>query len=240
VGYRDDENVRVTSEETQAAIYADLVRYIVCDADVAQLNFFGYYDEPTRLGWQAALRRTDGSERAAHTAVAAAIAETGGQCWGPPRTWQPLRKPERAAVTFKPGVGIRAGTRRLSFVPTAAEEVSVTAGIVAAAVSDDALPALLAKVGTTDPKRRVELGVTGKLVARRSYTVAVTLASRLNPERVSTFRSRPFVVAPGFQRGQACQPARWAEYLADGFQCRRLLTTKRARRPAYRLTSLRR
>ena len=99
-GYRDDENVRVTSEETQAAIYAELVRYVVCDADVAQLNFFGYYDEPTRLGWQAALRRADGSERASHAAVAAAIAETGGECWGPPRTWQPLRKPERAAVTF--------------------------------------------------------------------------------------------------------------------------------------------
>ena len=90
----------MTSEETQAAIYAELVRYVVCDADVAQLNFFGYYDEPTRLGWQAALRRTDGSERASHAAVAAAIAETGGECWGPPRTWQPLRKPERAAVTF--------------------------------------------------------------------------------------------------------------------------------------------
>ena len=111
-GYRDAENVRVTSEETQAAIYAELVRYVVCDADVAQLNFFGYYDEPTRLGWQAALRRTDGSERASHAAVAAAIAETGGKCWSPPRIWQPLRKPERAAVTFMGGTGIRAGTRR--------------------------------------------------------------------------------------------------------------------------------
>ena len=239
-GYRDGENVRVTSEETQAAIYAELVRYVVCDADVAQLNFFGYYDEPTRLGWQAALRRTDGSERASHAAVAAAIAETGGECWGPPRTWQPLRKPERAAVTFTGSTGIRAGTRRLSFVPTAAEDVTVTAGIVPASVSDDALPALLTKVGTADPKRRIELGVTGRLAARRSYTVAVTLASRLNPERVSTFRSRPFVVAPGFQRGQVCHPARSAEYRVDGFQCSRLQVAKKARKPTYRLTSLRR
>ena len=240
LGYRDEENVRVTSEETQAAIYADLVRYVVCDADVAQLNFFGYYDEPTRLGWQSALRRTDGSERASHAAVAAAIAETGGECWGPPRTWQPLRKPERGAVAFRAGIGVRAGLRTLSFVPTSSEDVTVTAGIVPAATTDEAMPALLANVGSAEARRRSELTVTGAVAARKSYVVAVALASKLNPNRISYFRGSPFRVAPGFQRGQTCQPARASEYQADGFRCSRLEPPRKTMRPKYRLTSLRR
>ncbi len=79
-GYSGAENVAVTSEASQAAIYAELVRYVACDPDIAQVNFFGYYDELDRGGWQSALRRADGSARAANTAVRKAIAATGGRC----------------------------------------------------------------------------------------------------------------------------------------------------------------
>ena len=48
------------------------------------------------------------------------------------------------------------------------------------------------------------------------------------------------MVAPGFQRGQVCHPARSAEYRVDGFQCSRPQVAKKARKPTYRLTSLRR
>ena len=89
--------MRVTSEETQAAIYAEMVRFVACDPDVAQLNFFGYYDERNRGGWQSALRRADGSERPANAqsprrSPPAARRESAN--------WTPLAKPEGAAVEF--------------------------------------------------------------------------------------------------------------------------------------------
>ena len=98
--YEGDENVRVTSETNQAAIYADLVRFVACDRDVAQLNFFGYYDERNRGGWQSALRRTDGSERAATGAVAAAIADVADGCALPTQAWRPERGVVGAAADF--------------------------------------------------------------------------------------------------------------------------------------------
>ena len=238
-GYTDLENVRVTTEEAQAAIYADLVRYVVCDPDVAQLNFFGYYDEPTRLGWQAALRRTDGSERPSNAAVAAAIAETGGKCHSPTQSWRPLVKPERAAVRFGAVRGLRAGKRSLPFTPTAAEEVTVTAAIVPAATPADGIRGLLGDVGAAEPKRRSALTATGPVVAHRSYVLAVALSAKLNPERVAVFKSPPFRVAPGFRPGQVCQPGRAAEYQADGFRCLKLQPLPK-RKPTYRLASLRR
>jgi len=238
-GYTDAENVKVTTEANQAAIYADLVRYVVCDPDVAQLNFFGYYDERSRLGWQAALRRNDGSERASNAAVAAAIAETGGECQGLMRSWRPLAKPAGAAVVFKPSTGLRAGLRSLSFVPTAAEDVTVTAGIVPAGTPAGEIDGLLGKAGSAVANRRAELTVGGTLAGRKRYVLAVALAATLNPERVSIFKSRPFTVAAGFRPGQPCQPSRAAEYQADGFRCTNLARPATTR-PRYRLALFRR
>ncbi|MBA2333284.1 MAG: hypothetical protein H0V94_10905 [Actinobacteria bacterium] len=239
-GYTDAENVRVTSEETQASIYGDLVRYVVCDPDVAQPNFFGYYDERSRLGWQSALRRNDGSARASNAAVAAAIAETGGECRGLPRSWSPLRKPVGAAVVFKPASGLRAGVRSLGFVPTAAEDVLVTAGIVQAATPAGELVGLLGRAGSAVANRRSELAVSGALEGRKRYVLAVALTARSNPRRVSLFKSRPFTVAAGFRPGQPCQPARAVEYAVDGFVCTNLTASKLAQRPRYQLLRFRR
>ena len=238
-GYTDDENVRVTTEWMQAAIYTDLVRYVVCDPDVAQLNFFGYYDERSRLGWQAGLRRKDGSERPSHAAVAAAITETGGECPGLPRSWRPLQKPERGAVTFARATGLRAGTRSLSFTPAAAEDVTVTAAIVPASTPAVDLAERLRVVGVVEARRPTKLAVSGRLVSRNSYVLAVALAAKLNPDRVSVFRSGVFTAADAFRPGQVCQPFRAAEYRVDGFQCRNL-AAKRSAKARYRLTILRR
>ena len=76
-GYTGIENVPVTTERKQAAVYADLVRRSACDPDIAEVNFFGFYDDVSRdQGFQAALNRLDGTPRPSAAAVSAAIART--------------------------------------------------------------------------------------------------------------------------------------------------------------------
>ncbi|HXF97177.1 MAG TPA: hypothetical protein VNJ46_01030, partial [Gaiellaceae bacterium] len=90
-GYRGRENVPVTDEAAQAAIYAELVRRAACDPDVAELSFFGFRDDGARTGFQAGLQRLDGSLRPAAAAVREAIAETAAGCPGRLARWQPGR-----------------------------------------------------------------------------------------------------------------------------------------------------
>jgi hypothetical protein len=85
-GYHGLENVAVTDEVTQAAIYGQVIREAACDPDVASLSFFGFRDDGLRTGFQAGLERADGSARPAVAAVQAAIAET---CAETPRVWSP-------------------------------------------------------------------------------------------------------------------------------------------------------
>jgi hypothetical protein len=190
--YDGSENVKVTSEETQAAIYADLVRHVACDPDVAQLNFFGYYDERNRAGWQSALRRVDGSERPANAAVASAIA---AGCTTGLRAWSPLRKPDGAAVEFA-RINARAKGQRLvlRYVPTAAEDVIVKAGVVPAGTPAARIPALLDDAGRVDANRRPPRTETARATSG-AQVLAVSLAAAMNPSRVAVFTSEPFKAA---------------------------------------------
>ena len=86
VGYRGLENVPVTDEASQAAIYGKIVREAACDPDVASLSFFGFRDDGLRTGFQAGLERADGSARLSAASVQAAIPEG---CTGAQRTWAP-------------------------------------------------------------------------------------------------------------------------------------------------------
>jgi len=85
-GYRGKENVPVTDEVTQAAIYGQLIREAACDPDVASLSFFGFRDDGLRTGFQAGLERVDGTTRPSAAAVQAAIPES---CAVTPRLWAP-------------------------------------------------------------------------------------------------------------------------------------------------------
>ena len=86
-GYRGRENVPVTDEITQAAIYGQLIREAACDPDVASLSFFGYRDDGLRSGFQAGLARADGSARPSAAAVQEAIAASA--CLDEPAVWSP-------------------------------------------------------------------------------------------------------------------------------------------------------
>ena len=72
-GYNGRENVAVTDEATQADVYRKLVTLAQCDPDIAEVNVFGFIDDPLRTGFQAALHRADGSPRPAAAAVKDAI-----------------------------------------------------------------------------------------------------------------------------------------------------------------------
>jgi hypothetical protein len=93
-GYTGKENVPVTTEERQAAIYADVVRRAACDPTIATVNVFGLDDDHERdRGWQAALYRADGSPRLAAAAIAGAIAETEHfGCTGDVTMWRPAQR----------------------------------------------------------------------------------------------------------------------------------------------------
>ena len=192
--YEGSENVRVTSEATQAAIYAEMVRFVACDPDVAQLNFFGYYDERNRAGWQSALRRADGSERPANAAVASAIA---AGCTTGIRSWSPLAKPEGAAVEFA-RLNAKAKGQRLvvRYTPTAGEDVTVKAGFVPASTPKAQIPALLADAGRVDANRRPPR-TANATVSATPQVLAVMLAAVMNPARAAVFTS------PAFKGGAA-------------------------------------
>jgi hypothetical protein len=86
VGYQGLENVPVTDEATQAAIYGKLVREAACDSDVASVSFFGFRDDGLRTGFQAGLERADGSARPSAGAVKTAIP---AGCASAARVWAP-------------------------------------------------------------------------------------------------------------------------------------------------------
>jgi hypothetical protein len=87
-GYRGLENVPVTDEMTQAAIYGQIIREAACDPDVGSLSFFGFRDDGLRTGFQAGLERADGSARPALAAVELAAAESSA-CAGELHVWAP-------------------------------------------------------------------------------------------------------------------------------------------------------
>jgi len=89
-GYTGTENVAVTDEGTQAAVYGELVRRAACDPDVAQVNIFGFRDDALRTGFQAGLYRADGTARPSAAAVRGAIAGTG--CATAAAAWRPARE----------------------------------------------------------------------------------------------------------------------------------------------------
>lgn len=103
-GYRGVENVPVTDELTQAAIYAELVRRAACDPDIAEVSLFGFRDDGLRTGFQAGLQRVDGTPRPSAEEVRSAIAETSDGCTGRLVSWRPHGAVLGARVAVTPVV----------------------------------------------------------------------------------------------------------------------------------------
>jgi hypothetical protein len=209
VGYLGAENVPVTTEAQQAAIYGALVRQAACDPSVAEVNFFGFYDDGLRTGFQAGLYRADGSPRPAADAVRAAIAETSRGCAGDEAEWTPAVGVSGATVTglaftglFGPvlartpfeleidtsateGARATAWLERLSMPPIAHRRGLF--GATTAAVAETA--AAVRPPGTA----RILISLPRGLPAGR-YAVTVRLAAEGDPTRVTRFTGTPFIV----------------------------------------------
>ena len=124
IGYQGKENVPVTDEITQAAIYGDLIRRSACEPDVDEVSFFGFRDDGLRTGFQAALQRADGTPRPAVDTVRAAIVDTAAGCSDTSPPWSPLEEVVGAQTEVRVD-----GLGRATALLAAGEEARATACI---------------------------------------------------------------------------------------------------------------
>jgi hypothetical protein len=184
-GYLGAENVAVTDEASQAAVYGELVRRAACDPDVAQVNVFGFRDDALRTGFQAGLFRVDGTARPSADAVRAAAAEPGcattaGKAWSPTRkvlgATRPVVRVTPTAITVDV-TAIEAASARICLLPGAHTVSSATRVLAARRRTGGCTTASV----TQNRWASVRLPrLAGPL------TVAVRLAAETNPSRSTT------------------------------------------------------
>jgi hypothetical protein len=168
--YSGNENVPLVDESTQGSYYAQLVRLIACDPEVALLNFFHAVDERSLAAWQSGVVLADGTRRPSYDAVKGAIAQN-GECHGRPHEWRHTERVARAAADFR-------GLRR-SFFVKADEGFSYDVGVYRGSK----------RVTGARGVGHENTGTLFKLPAlnRGSYRLAVKLSAEANPGRTSTF-----------------------------------------------------
>jgi hypothetical protein len=171
LGYRGAENVPVTDEAAQAAIYGQLVREAACDPDIASLSFFGFRDDGLRTGFQAGLERADGSARPSAASVRGAIPEG---CAGPERTWAPGLEVLGAKVTV--------GGKRADVVARVAAGEDARAKVCVRAATLDVSPARCRAV-MVQGLRSLNVDVRAPAGTSGPVEVAVQFAAESNRTR---------------------------------------------------------
>jgi len=209
IGYAGIENVPVTTEATQAAIYSALIRQAACDPSIAEVNFFGFQDDGLRTGFQAGLYRADGSARPAAAAVHQAILDTAVGCPGLVTAWKPAAGVVGAQVSGVPFTGlygpILAHTPMDISVGAVANEGCRARVLLTRLSSPDlsgvriplASQSTLATSATTvlhpPGSGQLRIALPAGLPAGR-YVLRVLFTAEANPLRVTLSRGTPFIV----------------------------------------------
>jgi len=192
-GYFGVENVRVTDEASQAGIYAALVRSVSCNPHIAELNFFGFYDDrPRDTGFQAGLHHADGTERPSAESVRQAIAETANGCTDVARPWFPAK---RVVGAVAPAWAIDSTRTTIRFDASAEEGATAVACLLPGRLGGHVADARMARLTAATPGctgGAVLPGRPARFVIRREpplrpATVAVRIVAEASAKRTSTF-----------------------------------------------------
>jgi hypothetical protein len=210
-GYTGRENVVVTDEAAQAAIYAQLVRAAACDSDIAEVNFFGFYDDRRRSGFQAGLYHADATPRPSAAAVQLAIQETAvAGCMRAPVAWTPAQgvvgasllrgaKPTAVAVSGAPlslavTASVAEGARIAAFVRRNAQPTSIVARLVG---GGQQAVAPSAEASAIVPYGRATLTIPLPEGLRPgTYEIVVRFVAETNSARTTLIRGPTLVVNP--------------------------------------------
>ena len=191
--YVGRETVRPTTEAAQASIYASLVRYAACDPSVDSLLFFGLRDEPNLARWQAGLMRADGTPRLSYGTVKATIAKTGGTCVGKLRHWRHATTVEGADTRFHRHRRLPSRVRSWSFVASAGEDASFTAGIYRLRRGQRGTR-VLSERGRLEAHVARHVRFPKRRLAPGRYVYSIHFRAATNPSRTTRRTSRGFSV----------------------------------------------
>ncbi|HUQ23984.1 MAG TPA: hypothetical protein VM049_13355 [Gaiellaceae bacterium] len=222
--YAGTENVPVTTEANQAAIYGQIPRLVACDPAVGALNIFGFVDESDRgAGFQAGLYRKDGTARPSLSSFSEGIA---GGCSGGQVAWSPATGVVGAAAKFNDSSPKPAKQTAWNTSVTASEDASAKVGLFriknasATRCAPGRVDVLQAFSGPGSPNLQrvleaeftVKAGYTPLLqlgkqpLASGCYFYATVLTAAMNASRQSTFVSDGFLAGPAAKTAPKPRP----------------------------------
>lgn len=202
--YAGGENISVTTEQTQAQIYAELIKRAACDPAIAALNFFGFHDEENLAGWQAALHYADGTARPSAAAVKAAIAAN-STCTGQQVAWAPTSGVVGGAAQFADLATKTKTQKAWAFNATALEDANYKAGVFKSTIGKAQITRELAAVqaptlstqGTIKANFSPRIQFPSAPLAEGKYVYAIRMSAWANSGRSTVVISNPFQVGAG-------------------------------------------
>ena len=205
--YERQENVPVTDDGHQAAMYGNLIPRLACDPAVRSILFFNMVDDSDLVGWQSGLLRADWTQRPSYNIVRTAILSGATRCTGQPVLW-------RHANNVVGAFTVR-GDEGAHYV--GAIFPATRTGAVNRATKTRLTRALARRrvTGAVATARGTVFGGWGRPVRFRKqrlrpgyYVYAVRMTAEMNPTRTMTFVGRAFQVGRPARPKKAPAPRR--------------------------------
>jgi hypothetical protein len=224
--YHGRENIPVTDDGHQAAVYGNLIPYLACDASVRSVLFFNMVDEPDLDRWQSGLLRADWTKRPSYNIVRSAIQARTTRCNARPVVWRHATNVVAAQARFPDARRRRRESEKIWSFPVRADEGAHFTAAIFRAKKAGAVPrsaqARFARAlrgrkvkGAVSTTRGLAAGGWGRLVRFRKqrlkpgyYVFAVRLTAEMNLSRTSTFVGRAFQVGTPAKKKKKPAPRR--------------------------------